>query len=132
MSFGVGWLAARRHGAVLIDPRPFAVGSRREVYRDYPALGPVLPAMGYGAAMIAELEQTLEAAEADLILLGTPIDLGRFLRLNKPTQRARYELQEIGRPTLAELLRQRFPGWGHSVERREEVTQPDSESQATG
>jgi predicted GTPase len=112
MPFGVGWLAARRHGAVLVDPRPYAAGSIREVYRQYPALGPVLPAMGYGASMIADLEQTLNAVEADLILLGTPIDAARFLRLNKPTRRVRYELQEIGRPTLEELLRPRFAPQG--------------------
>jgi predicted GTPase len=69
----------------------------------------VLPAMGYGQEMIAELQQTINAAEADLVLVGTPIDLGRFLKINKPLQRARYELQEIGRPTLEEVLRARFP-----------------------
>lgn len=108
MPFGVGWLAARRHGATLVDPRPYAIGSIREAYEKYPDIGPVLPALGYGAAMIAELERTLNDAEADLILLGTPIDLGRFLHLNKPTQRARYELQELGQPTLEELVRTRF------------------------
>jgi predicted GTPase len=108
MPFGVGWLAARRHGCVIIDPRPHAVGSLRDVYRHFPNLGPVLPAMGYGEAMIADLEQTLNAADADVVLLGTPINASRFLRLNKPTCRVRYELQEIGKPTLEELLRPVF------------------------
>jgi predicted GTPase len=108
MPFGVAWLAARRYGAIVIDPRPYAVGSLQEVYREYPDLGRVLPAMGYGKAMIADLEKTLNAADADLILLGTPIDAARFLHLNKPTCRVRYELQEIGKPTLEDLLRPRF------------------------
>jgi predicted GTPase len=93
---------------VVVDPRPWAVGSLRDTYRAFPSLGPVLPALGYGAAMIGELEQTLNAADAEVVLVGTPIDLGRFLHLNKPVQRARYELQEIGRPTLQDVLEERF------------------------
>jgi predicted GTPase len=109
-AFGAGWLAAHRFGAsVIVDPRPHAVGSIRETYRKFPHLGSVLPAMGYGQAMIRELEQTINDTDADLVLVGTPIDLGRFLRVNKPTQRVRYELQEIGRPRLEDLLRAHFP-----------------------
>lgn len=109
LAHGAGWLAARRYGAaVIVDPRPYAIGSIREVYGQYPSLGPVLPAMGYGSAMIEELERTINAADVDLVLVGTPIDLGRFLTINKPLQRVRYELQEIGRPTLDELLRKCF------------------------
>jgi predicted GTPase len=108
MAHGAGWLAAQRHGAVIVDPRSFAVGSIRDTYRDYPTLGPVLPAMGYGRAMIEELEQTINAAEVDLVLVGTPIDLARFLRINKPVQRVCYEVEEIGRPTLDEVLRERL------------------------
>jgi predicted GTPase len=111
MAYGAGWLAARRSGAAaIVDPRPFAVGSIRETYRRFPGIGPVLPAMGYGREMIRELEQTINDAEADLVLVGTPIDLGRFLKINKPTQRARYELQEIGQPTLDDVLKARFAG----------------------
>jgi predicted GTPase len=69
--------------------------------------------MGYGREMIHELEQTINNAEADLVIVGTPIDLGRFLKINKPVQRARYELQEIGQPTLADVLKARLPG-GHA------------------
>lgn len=111
MPFGAGWLAARRYGAAeIVDPRPCAVGSISDVYKTYPGIGPVLPAMGYGPAMILELEQTINKVNADLVIVGTPIDLGRFLRIDKPMQRARYDLQEIGRPTLEDLLRSRFPG----------------------
>jgi len=109
MTFGAGWLAARRFGAAeIIDPRPYCVGSICETYRQYPALGPVLPAMGYGRAMMDELEQTINNTDADLVIVGTPIDLSRFLHVNKPVERVRYELQEIGQPTLEELLRARF------------------------
>ena len=109
MGFGAGWLAARRAGAaVIVDPRSYAVGSIRETYRQFPGIGPVLPAMGYGHQMIHELEQTINNAEADLVIVGTPIDLGRFLKINKPIQRARYELQEIGQPTLEDVLKARL------------------------
>ncbi len=108
MPHGAGWLAARRCGAVVVDPRPWAVGSLRDTYQAFPSIGPVLPAMGYGEVMIHELEQTLNSADAEVVLVGTPIDLGRFLRLNKPVQRARYELEEIGRPTLQDVLEEHF------------------------
>jgi predicted GTPase len=104
MAWGAGWLAARRSGAVIVDPRPWAIGSLVETYRRFPGIGALLPAMGYGHGMVRELEETINRADADLVIVGTPIDLGRFLRLNKPIQRARYELQEIGRPNLEDLL----------------------------
>jgi predicted GTPase len=108
MPTGAGWLAARQWEARVVDPRPFAVGSLRQVFDEYPTIGPVLPAMGYGDEMIAELEATINHADADIVLSGTPIDLGRFLRLNKPVRRVRYEVQEISRPGLDEVLSQRF------------------------
>ncbi len=109
MAFGAGWVAARRFGAAeIIDPRPFAVGSIAEVYRNYPTTGDVLPAMGYGEAQMRELEETINRSGADLVIIGTPIDLGRILDLNHPTQRVRYELQEIGTPTVAGMLREKF------------------------
>ncbi len=108
MPYGAGWLAARHSGAIeIVDPRPYAIGSIRETYRQYPQIGPVLPAMGYGRPMIHELEQTINNAVADVVIVGTPIDLGRFLRINKPVERARYELEEIGSPTLEEILQTR-------------------------
>jgi predicted GTPase len=109
MAYGAAWVAAQRFGAAeIIDPRPYAVGSIAEVYGKYPTTGNVLPAMGYGPEQIQELEQTIRNTPADMVLIGTPIDLRRVLTLDRPAQRVRYELQEIGRPNLAELLRQKF------------------------
>lgn len=109
MTYGAGWVAAMRHGAgEIVDPRPFAVGSISSTYEKYPTTGNVLPAMGYGQKQMRELEQTINKSDVDLVLIGTPIDLRRLLKLNKPSQRIRYELQEIGEPTLAAILEQRF------------------------
>ena len=105
MHYGAGVVAARRFGAAsLVDPRPAAVGSIREVLDRYPALEPLVPAMGYGAAQIAELEATLNAVDADLVLAATPIDLTRLVTLNKPITRVRYELAPVGGPQLADLI----------------------------
>lgn len=96
MPFGAGWLAARQAGAAeIVDPRPYAVGSLRETFRQYPHLTHVLPAMGYGASQRAELEQTLNRIPCDLVVVGTPIDLSRTLRLAHPTVRVTYELREL-------------------------------------
>jgi len=109
MAYGAGWIAARRFGAAeIVDPRPFAVGSIKETFWKYPTTGAVLPAMGYGEEMIRELEQTIENADVDLVLIGTPIDLTRIMRITKPSQRVRYELQEIGQPTLTDILISKF------------------------
>ncbi len=109
MAYGAGWVAARRFGAAeIVDPRPFAVGSIVSTYQKYPKTGPILPAMGYGAEMVHDLESTINNADVDMVLVGTPIDLNRILKINKPNQRVRYELQEIGQPTLADLLKARF------------------------
>lgn len=109
MAYGAGYVAARRFGAAeIVDPRPYAVRSIAATYEKYPKTGPILPAMGYGAQQIKDLEETINRAEADLVIIGTPIDLNRLLKINKPTQRVRYELQEIGQPTLADLLREKF------------------------
>ena len=109
MAYGAGWVAARRFGAAeIVDPRPYAVGSIAATYQKYPTTGKVLPAMGYGDKQVRELEQTINNANADLVIIGTPIDLGRLLDLNKPAQRVRYELEEIGQPTLADILEKRF------------------------
>jgi len=109
MAYGAGWVAAVRFGAAeIVDPRPYAVGSIAATYQKYPTTGAVLPAMGYGDLQVHELEQTINKAQVDLVIIGTPIDLGRILKLNKPAQRVRYELQEIGRPTLAEVLEKKF------------------------
>jgi predicted GTPase len=105
MAFGAGVIAAKRFGAgEIVDPRPFAVGSIQATYAKYPTTGAVLPAMGYGAQQIADLEATINAADADLVIAATPIDLTRILKPRLPMKRVRYELQEIGTPTLTEIL----------------------------
>lgn len=109
MAYGAGWVAAMRFGASeIIDPRPYAVGTIQETFAKYPTTGNVLPAMGYGDHQIGELEETINRADVDLVLIGTPIDLARIVDITKPSQRVRYELQEIGRPTLEELLKAKF------------------------
>ena len=109
MAYGAGTIAARRFGAAeIVDPRPHAVGSILDAFRKYPTTGPVLPAMGYGEKQMKELEQTIKATPCDLVLIGTPIDLGKLLDLNCPWQRVRYELQELGQPTLGEILAEKF------------------------
>ena len=102
-------MAARRFGAgEIVDPRPYAVGSILATYEKYPSTGKILPAMGYGDEMTHDLEETINAADVDLVISGTPIDLTRIIKINKPIQRVRYELQEIGEPTLKTVLQEKF------------------------
>ena len=109
MAYGAGYVAARRFGAKeIVDPRPFAVKSIAATYAKYPKTGPILPAMGYGAAQTKDLETTINKSDVDLVIIGTPIDLTRVIKIKKPYQRVRYELQEIGQPTLADLLMKKF------------------------
>jgi predicted GTPase len=109
MAYGAGAVAARRYGAAeIVDPRPYAVGSIAETFANYPTTGPVLPAMGYGDEQIHELEETINATPADLVIIGTPIDLRRVVKMKLPADRVRYELQVIGQPTLEEILSDRF------------------------
>lgn len=109
MTYGAGWVAARRFGAAeIVDPRPFAVGSIAATYRKYPKTGQILPAMGYGDEMVHDLETTINNSNVDLVVSATPIDLTRIIKVNKPMQRVRYELQEIGVPTLEDVLREKF------------------------
>lgn len=106
MKEGVGAIAARKFGAKkLIDPRRFAVGSIKRVYEKFPHLGHVLPAMGYGAKQVKELEDTMAAIDCDSFVLGTPIDLRRIMKVTKPAVRVRYEIKETTKPTLDEILR---------------------------
>jgi predicted GTPase len=105
MTFGAGVVAARRYGArELVDPRPHAVGSIADVLAKYPDLEPLIPAMGYGDAQVAELAATLDAVPADLVLGATPIDLTRVLSVNKPIVRVRYELDQVSGPPLEDLV----------------------------
>ena len=109
MSFGAGTIAARRYGAAhIVDPRPYAVGSIKETYSQYPHLNSEVPAMGYSREQIRELEFTINNANCDLVIFATPIDLPKLLSINKPTLRVRYEYQDHGHPTLEETLIRRL------------------------
>lgn len=109
MKYGAGFVAARRYGAAeIVDPRPFAVRTIKATYEKYPDTGVILPAMGYGADQMKDLEETINNMNVDLVVSGTPIDLSRIIKINKPLQRVRYELQEIGRPTLVDILKTKF------------------------
>jgi len=109
MKYGAGYVAARRFGAAeIVDPRPFAVRSIAATYQKYPGTGPILPAMGYGEAQMKDLEETIERAPVDMVIIATPIDLKRLINIRKPSQRIGYELQEIGHPTLKDVLMAKF------------------------
>ncbi|HEV8375362.1 MAG TPA: cyclic 2,3-diphosphoglycerate synthase [Candidatus Polarisedimenticolia bacterium] len=105
MKFGAGVAAAHKFGASsLVDPRPFAVGSIRKIFEEYPETGVLLPAVGYGEAQMEDLRKTIDASDCDLVIIATPIDLRRTIRLKKPALRVTYELQEIGKPDLDDVL----------------------------
>jgi len=104
MIYGAGTIAAEKFGGRLVDPRRFAVGSISEVYRKYTHLGSLLPAVGYSGDQIRELEETINAVDCDAVVIGTPIDLRRIIRVNKPMVRVKYEIEEIGKPDLEEIL----------------------------
>jgi predicted GTPase len=105
MPFGAGLVAARQSGAARIaDPRPAAVGSLRDVFERWPQLTNVLPAMGYSDAQLHELEQTINGVECDVVVTGTPMDLGRLIDSRHPIRHVRYELEEIGHPTIEDVL----------------------------
>lgn len=107
MAYGSGTIAAHRHGAAeLIDPRPSAQGSLKEIFVRYPWVGRALPAMGYSPAQLQDLRATIEATSCDSIVIATPVDLGRLIALPKPACRARYDLQEMSRPDLADVVEQ--------------------------
>jgi len=106
MTYGAATIAANRFNAAeIIEPEPFAVGSIKKTFKKFPHLKKVLPAMGYGDKQVAELQETINAANCDLVLSGTPIDLRRVLKVNKPVVRVRYELDEIGHPNLEDVLK---------------------------
>ena len=106
MGFGAATIAANRFNAAeIIEPEPFAVGSIKKTFKKFPHLKKVLPAMGYGEKQIAELQETINAANCDLVLSGTPIDLRKVLKVDKPVVRVRYELDEIGHPNLEDVLK---------------------------
>ena len=105
MKIGAGTIAARKYGASqLVDPRPFVVGKLEETFRTYPDIGILLPATGYGKQQITDLEHTINSTDCDSVIIATPIDLGRIIKINKPSAKVSYELQEIGKPDLKDLL----------------------------
>ena len=105
MSFGAGVLAAKKYQAAeIVDPRPFAAGSIKKTLEAFPHIGALLPAMGYGEAQVQDLETTIDRTPCDLVLVASPVDLRRIMRIRQPTCRISYELEEIGSPTLAEVL----------------------------
>jgi predicted GTPase len=105
MKIGAGIVAAKRFGASeIVDPRPFAVGKLAETYRIYPEIGKLLPAMGYGAQQMNDLSVTIEKTDCDSVIIATPIDLQRVIKINKPNARVEYSLQEIGKPDLDDIL----------------------------
>ncbi len=109
MDLGAGIVAARRYGAIaLIDPRPYTVGKITETFDKYPEIGILLPAMGYGIDQMKDLETTINNTYCDSVVIGTPINLNRFIKIDKPSARVSYELTEISSPKIGDLLRQKF------------------------
>jgi predicted GTPase len=106
MPYGAGFIAARKAGAIIVDPRPFAVGSIEDTFEKYYHLENVLPAMGYGKKQMDELQETINKSDVDAIVIGTPIDLNRVIKIDKPSVRVKYDLQEIGRPNLEDVLKE--------------------------
>lgn len=107
MKFGAGTVAAQKFGAAkIIDPRPYATGEIRKTYESYPNIGVLLPAMGYSDRQIRDLETTINKVPCDVVIVGTPIDLKRIVKIKKPALRVTYELEEIGEPSLRTILRQ--------------------------
>lgn len=105
MKYGAGIVAAKKYGAAkIIDPRPFVMGTIAETYREYPFIGTLLPAMGYGERQMKDLEEVINNTDCDLVVIGTPIDLGKLLNIGKPHVRVTYELEEKGSPNLEEIL----------------------------
>jgi len=106
MTYGAGVVAAEKYGcAVLVDPRPWAIGEIKQTFEDYPEIGVLLPAMGYSDQQIEDMEKTINDTDCDAVVIATPIDLRRIIHINKPACIVTYELQEIGVPTIADVLK---------------------------
>ena len=118
MAYGAGYLAAKDYGCEIVDPRPYAVGSIASTFAKYKTTGPVLPAMGYSPLQVQELEETIRATPCDVVLIATPIDLRRVVRIDQPTQRVKYELVEVSSPSLEDILRARLGGGSGSRGKR--------------
>ncbi len=115
MEYGAGVVAAMKYGAAdLVDPREYAVGRIVETFEEYPEIGTLLPAMGYGGQQIKDLETTINKTKCDLVIIATPIDLNRVCKIKHPTVKVDYELQEIGKPDLGDVLESFFCGCGET------------------
>jgi predicted GTPase len=109
MKYGAGTVAARRGGAeALVDPRSVAVGTIKETFEKYPEIGTLLPAMGYGEKQIKDLEETINSADCDAVVIATPIDLNRIVNIKKPNTRVMYELDEKAAEELSKEVRRKF------------------------
>ena len=117
MAYGAGVVAAMKYGAAeLVDPRPYTVKSITDTFTKYPNIGTLLPAMGYGDEQIKDLETTINRTKCDAVIIATPIDLTRLIKIKKPTVRVSYDLQEIGTPNLETVLDE-FLGGGMAGKR---------------
>jgi predicted GTPase len=109
MAYGSGTVAARQHGAAeIVNPRPYAMGKIRETFEKYPRIGALLPAVGYGDEQVADLEATIRKVPCDLVIVATPVDLTRIIRIDTPMVRVRYSLKETGSPTLEDILKEKL------------------------
>ena len=105
MKYGAGIVAAQKYGAAeIVDPRPWVEGTIADTFKKYPGIGPLLPAMGYGEQQVKDLQKTIEKVDCDAVIIGTPIDLKKVIDIKKPAVRVQYKLQEIGEPTLEDVL----------------------------
>ncbi len=106
MTYGAGWFAAKQAGAAeIVDAKPYAVGTIKATYEKYPNAGAILPAMGYGDQQVADLQETINATPADVVVEGTPIDLKRIITVNKPIANVRYELEEVEPGVIEEMVK---------------------------
>lgn len=116
MKYGAGVVAARKYGAAqLVDPRPFLTGRLAETFKQYPGIGTLLPAMGYGAQQMHDLEETINRSDCETVIIATPIDLNRIIKISKPSTRVYYDLQEIGDPDLTQVLNEFIRKHGFSA-----------------
>jgi predicted GTPase len=105
LAYGVGYVAAKRFGAKeIVDPRPFAVGIVKEIFKKYSHLTQVLPTVGYGDQQIRDMEETIKKVDCDTVVLATPADIRRIIKITKPTVRVSYYLKELTKPSLEDIL----------------------------
>ena len=104
MSYGAGYVAATQNGAIIIDPKPYITGSLIKIYEEFPQISEIVPAMGYNDQQIKDMEETINKAECDLVIDGSPIDLGKLINCNKPIVRVNYDIEAAGKPTIEDIL----------------------------